>query len=379
MISRKSLVTVAVVFILSIIVKTQILPLTIFVDSWPGLGEPDPDFNISLTVATLTDTRILGPDSDPPGRHIVDTSKNYKYIWQTAKHQSDVPPKVAERIKKFAPNYEYVFHDDAAAEEFLAKHFDERVLAKYKGFKVGAHKADLWRYCVLFKMGGVYMDIETVLLRSMDEILADASPHVTYTVNSAVPDTVMQGFIAAPPNSAFFEKCIQDVMDTPEEEIDKDYLLHTRKFFKRLMNLVRTYPQVGQLWVPKKVTGEGQPRQKWVLFEESCNREEYEACGYQSDVYNNCCIIQDTFHRPMMFTRYPDFPWGGKSSNKKQRVRKDHLSHRAKSFANILRGEASGSAFWMQAGQWLLSLGLAWGAVDLCSGLKGSMVVRKER
>ena len=85
MISRKSLVTVAVVFILSIIVKTQILPLTIFVDSWPGLGEPDPDFNISLTVATLTDTRILGPDSDPPGRHIVDTSKNYKYIWQTAK------------------------------------------------------------------------------------------------------------------------------------------------------------------------------------------------------------------------------------------------------------------------------------------------------
>ena len=71
----------------------------------------------------------------------------------------------------------------------------------------------------------------------------------------------MQGFIATPPNSPFFKKCIEDVMNTPEEEIDKDYLLHTRKFFKRLSTLVRTYPKVGELWVPKKVTGEGKLRE----------------------------------------------------------------------------------------------------------------------
>ncbi|GMH82164.1 hypothetical protein TL16_g09165 [Triparma laevis f. inornata] len=310
------MLSAGLILFLTIITKTQVLPLTgMASETWPGLGLPDPEFNISLSaglIRIMTDTRILGPDSDPPeGVGGIDTSKVYRYIWQTAKYQTNVPPRVLSRIKKFAPNYTYQFHDDILAEKFLSSNFDKKVVEKYRSFKVGAHKADLWRYCVLYKMGGVYMDIETVLMRSIDEILADASTQVSYTVDSAVPDTVMQGFIATPPNSPFFKKCIEDVMNTPEEEIDKDYLLHTRKFFKRLSTLVRTYPKVGELWVPKKVTGEGKLREKWVLFEENCERKDYRACGYQSDVYNNCCVIQDKFKRPMMFTRYPDFPWGG--------------------------------------------------------------------
>ena len=83
---------------------------------------------------------------------------------------------------------------------------------KYKAFKQGAHKADLWRYCVLYIHGGVYMDIETVLMRSIDEILADASQSVSYTVLSTVPDTTMQGFIAVPARTQFMRNCIDDVL-----------------------------------------------------------------------------------------------------------------------------------------------------------------------
>ena len=42
---------------------------------------------------------------------------------------------------------------------------------KYRGFKQGAHKAILWRYRVLYIHEVIcVMDIETVLMRSIDEI-----------------------------------------------------------------------------------------------------------------------------------------------------------------------------------------------------------------
>lgn len=90
----KSLLSAGLILFLTIITKTQVLPLTgMASETWPGLGLPDPEFNISLSaglVGIMTDTRILGPDSDPPEwvggvTGGIDTSKVYRYIWQTAK------------------------------------------------------------------------------------------------------------------------------------------------------------------------------------------------------------------------------------------------------------------------------------------------------
>ena len=64
------------------------------------------------------------------------------------------------------------------------------------------------------------------------------------------------------------------------------------------------------MWVPKEVTGKGKERHKWILLREDCDQKDFSRCAYQSDKYGNCCVIRDRYNRPMMFTRYPDFPWG---------------------------------------------------------------------
>mmetsp|Transcript_4339 Transcript_4339/g.8312 ORF Transcript_4339/g.8312 Transcript_4339/m.8312 type:complete len:380 (-) Transcript_4339:44-1183(-) len=307
---KRAFLSLVASFLVGVLLTLSVVPL--LVDWYPKLKAADLDqrYTIPVRFRPGVSPSLLSKDSADPG-DVPDSSRVYKYIWQTAKDKSDIPDKVKERIKQYAPNYDYRVHDDAEGEAFLAENFEQDIVDKYRGFKKGAHKADLWRYCVLYIYGGVYMDIETVLMRNIDEILSDASQSVSYTVLSVIPDTIMQGFIAVPARTEFMRKCIDDVMKVSEDEIDFDYLLHTRKFFKRLKDLFRNYPVVGTMWVSKDVTGKGKARQKWILHREDCDQKDFSRCGYQPDRYGNCCVIRDKYNRPMMFTRYPDFPWNG--------------------------------------------------------------------
>jgi hypothetical protein len=51
----------------------------------------------------------------------------------------------------------YLFND-AACREFIAREYPPDVLFAYDRLIPTAFKADLWRYCVLYKYGGVYLD-----------------------------------------------------------------------------------------------------------------------------------------------------------------------------------------------------------------------------
>ena len=68
----------------------------------------------------------------------------------------------------------YLFNDDACR-EFLAMTFPTDVVYAYDRLIPTAFKADLWRYCILYMFGGVYMDIkykwnsDTVTIRDVIE------------------------------------------------------------------------------------------------------------------------------------------------------------------------------------------------------------------
>ena len=69
------------------------------------------------------------------------------------------------------PDYEYYFFDNTDCRNFIEKHFNSSVLRAYDNLIPGAFKADLWRYCVLYIHGGVYMDIKTVMLKPLSELI----------------------------------------------------------------------------------------------------------------------------------------------------------------------------------------------------------------
>ena len=74
--------------------------------------------------------------------------------------------RMAQSFRK--AGWEYHFWSDDDATTFLQTHFPPPVLEAYLALKPGAFKADLFRYCVLLIMGGVYADVDIQLESVLD-------------------------------------------------------------------------------------------------------------------------------------------------------------------------------------------------------------------
>jgi len=74
-------------------------------------------------------------------------------------------------LKRKNPEYTYHFYDDAAIEAFLVENFDEKIFNAYKKIKIGAAKADFFRYAILYIKGGVYLDIDSLITSKIDNFI----------------------------------------------------------------------------------------------------------------------------------------------------------------------------------------------------------------
>jgi mannosyltransferase OCH1-like enzyme len=91
-------------------------------------------------------------------------------------------------IQKTNPEFKYYMYDDNECLKFIKEHFDESVANAYMSLIPGAYKADLWRYCVLYKEGGIYMDIKyiphndfrLISLTEQEHFVLDADHHSVY-------------------------------------------------------------------------------------------------------------------------------------------------------------------------------------------------------
>jgi mannosyltransferase OCH1-like enzyme len=67
--------------------------------------------------------------------------------------------------RKFVPEYGYYFYTDEMCDVFMknemSQEFDQ-IYTAYKKLPVAVMKADLWRYCILYKYGGIYADVDAI-------------------------------------------------------------------------------------------------------------------------------------------------------------------------------------------------------------------------
>lgn len=84
-------------------------------------------------------------------------------IYQTWYCKDKIPPLMAKSITRLRlsnPRFNYKLFDDNECREFIKNNYEWDVLNAFDTLKPGAYKADLWRYCILYKFGGIYLDIK---------------------------------------------------------------------------------------------------------------------------------------------------------------------------------------------------------------------------
>jgi len=157
-----------------------------------------------------------------------------KIIHQTARELASLAPEEKqniENLKALNPGWEHRFYSNADMLDYISTHYDppvhqlcERIAQPY-----GVVLADLFRYLVIHREGGVYLDIKSTVKRPLDEVLKPddrfllgqwdnrmGKPHVNMGAFAELERISGGEFqtwhIVATPNHPFLRKVIQDVL-----------------------------------------------------------------------------------------------------------------------------------------------------------------------
>ena len=148
--------------------------------------------------------------------------QNIFQTWST-KNISDGFKKLTESWIIKNPHYTYCLYDDSDCEEFIKNNFDENIYNTYCRIIPGAFKADLWRYCVLYIYGGIYVDIDTFCLESIDLFLNQDVEFMTPVDLNNCPSfgtyNLFNCFIASIPKHPILLDCINRIAYNVENNI----------------------------------------------------------------------------------------------------------------------------------------------------------------
>jgi mannosyltransferase OCH1-like enzyme len=153
--------------------------------------------------------------------------------WKT----KPLPPGMAhamQSIKNANPEFTHHLYDDAECRQFIAKECPPCVLQAYDRLIPGAYKADLWRLCILYKRGGIYLDIKLSPIHFKFIELTSRE----HFVKDRLPNTIYNAFMVCKPKNPFLLSCINQIIRNVRRRYYGPSALHPTG--PGLLGLVRT-------------------------------------------------------------------------------------------------------------------------------------------
>jgi hypothetical protein len=111
-----------------------------------------------------------------------------KRVYQTWL-RPELPLILAREVKRFRrlnPDYSFCFFDNQRMSDYMeTNYFGHPILKAFQDVRMPAEKADIWRYCILYREGGVYADIKSALKVPISTLLTpDASELISFEGNT---------------------------------------------------------------------------------------------------------------------------------------------------------------------------------------------------
>jgi len=152
-------------------------------------------------------------------KNIFQTHKSFEYV--------NNKPKISYAINswlKYSNEFKYCFFNNNLCENFMIENFSGRIYEAYKKLPLPVMKADLWRYCIIYRYGGIYADTDTVCKTNPNIFLTDA-------LLTIVPENsihLCQWVFSAPKGSPILKTIIDLSVERilNMEEIKGEHIIH---------------------------------------------------------------------------------------------------------------------------------------------------------
>lgn len=169
-------------------------------------------------------------------------------------------------VKKLNPNSKYMFFTDKDIDIFIKNKFPQ-YYSIFHNFPYTIQKIDFFRYLAIYYYGGVYLDLDILLFKSLNDII-DNNKCVFPLEFSKSSDKILhkQGFYGlignyafyAPKNHPFIKKIIDNIVNkridiTNSTNDNRKYVYYTTGpvmvtqsyidfYFKNLIKIIQPFP-----------------------------------------------------------------------------------------------------------------------------------------
>ena len=141
---------------------------------------------------------------------------NYNSIiplnFYTCWHTKDLPPLMKQNYDQLVlqnPEFNCHVYDENECRLFIQTNFDLDILKSYNSLIPCSYKSDLWRFCVLYINGGIYMDIKYKCVNNFKLIELTEKE---YFVRDRPINTTYTALIVVKPQNPIMLKCINKIV-----------------------------------------------------------------------------------------------------------------------------------------------------------------------
>jgi hypothetical protein len=132
-------------------------------------------------------------------------------------HTYSLSPKMkftVDALLQLNPEYTYTMFDDTDARNFIKNNYNPYVLQAYDTLIPGPYKADLFRYCYLYKHGGVYIDMKIVPQVPLYTVIPTLAPMVL--IDDLQPENICTTILATPAENPLYKllivQCVKQIL-----------------------------------------------------------------------------------------------------------------------------------------------------------------------
>jgi hypothetical protein len=142
------------------------------------------------------------------------------HIYQTWHDKQSIPLTVQnsiDKIKEQNPEFEHHLYDEKECRHFIKDHFPKKVVDSYDSVVHKAIKCDLWKYCMMYQKGGIYLDSKYYGIDGFKFIYLTDKEYYCADFNEKIGAVYNAIFICKPKNPQMLRAIYQCVKNTEEK------------------------------------------------------------------------------------------------------------------------------------------------------------------
>lgn len=134
-----------------------------------------------------------------------------KIIHQTWK-TNDIPDEWKDAVnscKSIHAEFKYIMWTDENMDIFVKKYYSE-FYKTYHSYQYDIQRCDAFRYLVLYKYGGIYLDMDIMCIKNLNKLL---HYDIVFAKSSNFERSYTNSFFMVCPNHPFFKYCIDHLSE----------------------------------------------------------------------------------------------------------------------------------------------------------------------